>query len=61
MQHELPFMAFPAVWRTHFHQRLNDTSYELCAIHFVSLWKNRDLALTSSIEKDCDHSLLLEV
>jgi hypothetical protein len=61
MQHDFRFMHFSAVWRTHFHQRLNETSYEAHAITFVSLWKNRDLALTSSIEKDCDHSLLLEL
>jgi hypothetical protein len=61
VQHGFPFMAFPTVWRIYFHQGLNDTSYAGRAIHFVSLWKNGDLAVTSSIEKDCNHSLLLEV
>jgi hypothetical protein len=61
MQHDWLFVAFPAVWRSHFHQRLNDTSYEECAINCVFLWKNFALAFTSSIEKDCDNSLLLEV
>jgi hypothetical protein len=61
MQHDFPFMDFPAVRGLDFHERLNETSDDVCAIHFVSLRKNRDLALTSSLENDYDHRLLLEV
>jgi hypothetical protein len=61
MQLDSPFMCPPALWITKFGQRAQPTFYEVCAIHFLSRWKNRNFVLPRAIEANHEDSFLMEM
>jgi hypothetical protein len=54
-------MRFPTLWLADFRQRAKRTFHEVPAIHLLAGWECRNFVLTSSIEKGCEHRLLLEM
>jgi hypothetical protein len=61
MQHDSPFMCPSALSTTNFGQRARHTFSEVCTVHLLSLWKNRDFVLPCAIEENREHSFLIDM
>jgi hypothetical protein len=61
MQHDSPFTCPFTLWIADFGQRAQHRSYEICAIHPLSIRRNHNLVFPSAIEENREHGFLMEM
>jgi hypothetical protein len=61
LRYDSPFRCPPAMGIINFGQRTQHTFYEVCDIHLLSLWKNRNFLFPCAIGENREHSFLMEM